>query len=221
MKLKTINYDGFIGPKSKILSYQEYINYFDVNRMDCGNGIEPDNEFRDYYLFIQTYLPKSYFNIARPSMLDSFSFMGFNEKQIPDEVLVKFELIGKGEVENTKSFIFKPWIINIENQANSNHLEKFHLYMPDYIFYSIIDKAIFMEQFNWNQLSQLRVLKDVDKNEFKKFGLTTETVETMNFTTRSNESIIETDKSLQKKIKSIKPKFSIEEKYYDVFARYF
>ncbi|MCB0743116.1 MAG: hypothetical protein KDC67_04370 [Ignavibacteriae bacterium] len=206
--------------KIKTLNYNEYLKYFEINRIDCGIGIEQDDEFPEYYLNAQTFLPKSYFDI-NPNIHDSIYFWSFNENQIPDEVLVKFELFGIGNIGENKAFIFKPWIVNIDNPYNCEYMEQFHLFMPDYIFYLIIDKAIFMEQFNWDQLSQLRVIKDIDKNEFKKFGLTTDTVETLPFTMKSHDLIIELDKSLQSKIKNDEAEHTIKEKYYTKFQKYF
>ena len=95
---------------------------------------------------------------------------------IPDEIHVKFELFGIGSIGNRKAFVFKPWIINIDNPNIYNNLEKLHLFIPDYLFYNLIERLIFIEQFNWDQLNNLRVLEDISETEFEQFGLNKPTV---------------------------------------------
>jgi RimJ/RimL family protein N-acetyltransferase len=159
--------------KPKKLSYKDYLKYFQFNRHETGCGVETERESWENFLWLQTFLPKNYFE------LNSFDFISntfMPVDSIPDEIHVKFELFGIGSIGNRKAFVFKPWIINIDNPNIYNNLEKLHLFIPDYLFYNLIERLIFIEQFNWDQLNNLRVLEDISETEFEQFGLNKPTV---------------------------------------------
>lgn len=157
----------------KKLSYKEYLKYFQFNRHETGCGVQTEKESWENFLWLQTFLPKDYFDI------NPFSFIGnpfMSENSIPNEIHIKFELFGIGTIGNRIAFVFKPWIINIDNPYVYNQLENFHLFIPDYLFYNLIERLIFIEQFNWEQLNNLRVLEDISVTEFEQFGLNKPTV---------------------------------------------
>lgn len=79
----------------RLLFLEEYNKHFNLEEPDTGCGIETDNETGDNYFFIQIFLPKSFFNIS------PLTFLGnplVNENNIPNDILVKLELFGIGEV---------------------------------------------------------------------------------------------------------------------------
>lgn len=149
------------------LNYQEYREHFQFNRPDTGCGIEVENKTLDKCFCIQTYIPKSFlFNI--PYNTDTFVI---DWDSIPQEIHIKFELFATGSIGDAKSYIFKPWLLNIENITTCRILERFHLFIPNYLFYNLINRLIFQEQHTWKQLHELRIIQDTREAEFTKFGL--------------------------------------------------
>ena len=86
-------------------------------------------------------------------------------------IRIKFELFGLGMIGNVLSFIFKPWIISISNISICEILEDFHLFMPNYLFSNLIKLRMYLDLFNWNQLEEVRVIKDMPRDIFENCGI--------------------------------------------------
>ncbi|MBS1571847.1 MAG: GNAT family N-acetyltransferase [Bacteroidetes bacterium] len=154
--------------KVKLLHLDEYNEYFNFTTPETGSGIEHDRDSGDNYFFIQIFLPVKYFD------LDPFLFTlnpFIREHDVPDSIHIKFELFGIGKAGMTRSFIFKPWIINVNNPAALRHFEDFLLYIPEKIFFNLSMRLIFIEQFSLPQLKKVRVYEDISDLEFIQFGL--------------------------------------------------
>ncbi|WP_461638790.1 GNAT family N-acetyltransferase [Labilibaculum euxinus] len=152
----------------KKLSLDEYEEYFQFIEDNTGCGIETEQGTWEEFFWIQVYLPRSYFYID-PSFFEVNPFI--TDDDLPEIIQVKFELFGIGHIEKRKSFVFKPWIIGIDNPNIYTQLENFLLFIPDNLFFNLIRRSIFLEQFTWGQLSKIRVLQDIKDTEFDQFGL--------------------------------------------------
>lgn len=152
----------------KKLSFDEYEEYFQFIEDNTGCGIETEQGTWEEFFWIQVYLPRSYFYID-PSFFEANPFI--TDDDLPEKIQVKFELFGIGHIEKRKSFVFKPWIIGIDNPNIYSQLENFLLFIPDNLFLNLIRRSIFLEQFTWDQLSKIRVLQDIRETEFEQFGL--------------------------------------------------
>ena len=162
--------------RSKILTADNYLENFNFQEQGTGAGIEQEPDSGESYLFVQTYLPKSFLNID----LDHRSFMDnpfiknyFTSEfeKLPDKIFVKFELFGIGSLGDHEAYIFKPWVIGIDNPSMYYSIERFHLYFPSTLFYNLIERLIFLEELNQESFRTIRVLQDLHTNSFQRFGL--------------------------------------------------
>lgn len=156
--------------KVKLLTNKDYFKYFNILKDGTGCGIEKETETRENFLWAQTFLPKDFFEVAEPSPFSS-EFLRRHLVYIPNQVHVKFELFGIGRIDDVETFIFKPWVLNVDIPALYQYLENFHLYVPSLLFYNLIENMIFLDQLNQNDFKHIRVLQDISTDTFKKFGL--------------------------------------------------
>lgn len=153
---------------TRLLIINEYHRYFKFNQPETGCGIAKDNDVGDDYFFIQTFSPNSYFNI-NPLAFIANPFI--RESDVPEQIHIRFELFAIGSVGDIRSFIFKPWIVNIDNPLMLQHLEDFVLFVPEKLFFNLVLRLIFLEQFSLLQLQNVRVFKNLSSEEFVQFGL--------------------------------------------------
>lgn len=154
----------------KLLTIKEYFDHFNFQEYGTGCGIETEPESGEFYLWAQTFLPKDFFNLDHHSLIFN-PFLRHQIEDIPDQVQVKFELFGIGSLDDVEAFIFKPWVVNIDNPILFQLLENFHLFVPSTLFYNLIERLIFLEQIDPNVFGHIRILQDIPSNTFQKFGL--------------------------------------------------
>ena len=154
----------------KILTVDNYFKYFNFNEQNTTCGIEREPESGENFFSAQIYLPKDFFNLDQ----SSFRFnplMRFQLESLPDKILVKLELFAIGSIGKEEAFIFKPWIIGIDNPMIYGPLESFHLFFPSTLFYNFMERLIFLEQLNLDSFEHIRILQDIPTNTFQRFGL--------------------------------------------------
>lgn len=154
----------------KLLIIKDYLDSFHFQQNGTGCGIEQEPESGENYFWAQTFLPKDFFNIDHPSLIFN-PFLRHQIDDIPDQVQVKFELFGIGTLDDVEAFIFKPWVVNVDNPMLFQLLENFHLFIPSTLFYNLIERLIFLEQINLNDFRHIRILQDIPPNTFQRFGL--------------------------------------------------
>lgn len=150
--------------KSKILTLEDYTELFCYNDIK----IEIEDVSNERYLAIFVNLPKQWFDFNK-------SKIGFPSDQLleicPSEIKIMFELFGRGFVDRSDAFIFKPWVLNIENQFLFDLFESFHLYIIDKLFYQLIFAKVFTEKLFLDDFNQARILKDLDEKYWSMHGL--------------------------------------------------
>ena len=154
----------------KLLTTEDYFAYFSFQEYGTGCNVEQEPESGENYFCAETFLPKSYFDLDHPSLLFN-PFIRHQLDDIPDKIQIKFELFGIGSLDNVEAFIFKPWVINIDNPMLYQVLESFHLFVPNTLFYNLIERLIFLEQINPSNFKYIRILQDIPSNTFQKFGI--------------------------------------------------
>ncbi len=154
----------------KLLTIKDYFDRFNFQEYGTGCGIETEPESRENYLWAQTFLPKDFFNLDHPSLIFN-PFLRHQIEDIPDQVQVKFELFGIGSLDDVEAFIFKPWVVNVDNPMLFQLLENFHLFVPSTLFFNLIERLIFLEQLDPNVFRHIRILQDIPTNTFQRFGL--------------------------------------------------
>ena len=155
---------------NRLLTRKEYFNYFNFHENGTGCGIEQELESGEYYLFAQVFLPQEYF-IANNTDLKFNPFLRNQLEFAADKIQVKFELFGIGNVDDCEAFVFKPWVVNVENPILFQLLEDFHLFIPSTLFYNLITRLIFIDQLNQDDFKSIRVLQDISLDTFQLFGL--------------------------------------------------
>lgn len=154
----------------KLLTIKDYFERFNFQEYGTGCGIETEPDSGENYLWAQTFLPKDFFNLDHPSLIFN-PFLRHQIEDIPDQVQVKFELFGIGSLDDVEAFIFKPWVVNVDNPMLFQLLEGFHLFVPSTLFYNLIDRLIFLEQIDPSVFRHIRILQDIPSNTFQRFGL--------------------------------------------------
>jgi RimJ/RimL family protein N-acetyltransferase len=154
----------------KLLTIKNYFDRFNFQENGTGCGFETEPESGENYLWVQTFLPKDFFNLDHPSLIFN-PFLRHQIEDIPDQVQVKFELFGIGSLDDVEAFIFKPWVVNVDNPMLFQLLEGFHLFVPSTLFYNLIERLIFLEQIDPNIFRHIRILQDIPSNTFQRFGL--------------------------------------------------
>lgn len=160
----------------KILTADNYFKNFHFQEQGTGCGIEQEPDSGENYLFAQTYLPTDFFNLDHPSLIFN-PFIKHQLESLPDKILVKFELFAIGSIQEKEAYIFKPWVIDIDNPMLFGFLENFHLFFPSTLFYNFIERLLFMEQINQETFKHIRILQDIPSNTFQRFGLDKKNVE--------------------------------------------
>lgn len=154
----------------KLLTINDFIEYFKFQENETGCGIEQEPESRENYFWAQTFLPKDYFDLDHPSI--SFNPMIRQLlRYVPEQIHIKFELFAIGNLDDKEAFVFKPWVLNIDNPMLFGLFEGFHLFIPSTLFYNLIDRLIFLEQINPATFQFIRILQDLPPNAFECFGL--------------------------------------------------
>jgi len=156
--------------QAKLLTIKDYFDRFNFQEYGTGCGIETEPESSENYLWAQIFLPKDFFNLDRPSLIFN-PFLRYQIDDIPDQVQVKFELFGIGCLDDVEAFIFKPWVVNVDNPRLFQLLENFHLFVPGILFFNLIERLIFLEQLDPNVFRHIRILQDIPANTFQRFGL--------------------------------------------------
>lgn len=159
----------------KLLTKKDYFQYFNTYKSGTVCGIEREPGSGENYFYVQTFLPKNFF-ITELQKNYFNPFFGNIIDVIPDHIQVKFELFGIGEVDGLEAFIFKPWVVNINDPNIYNILENFNLFFPSTLFYHLISGQIFIENLDPKIFNYIRVLQDISENTFDRFGLNRETV---------------------------------------------
>lgn len=154
----------------KLLTIKDYFELFSFQRPGTGCGIETEPESGENYLFVETSIAQDFFNLDQPSLILN-PFLRLQIQNLPDQVEVKFELFGIGSINNIEAFIFKPWVLNVDNPMLFQLLENFHLFVPSTLFYNLVERQIFLEQLNPNVFRHIRILQDIPTNTFQRFGL--------------------------------------------------
>ena len=152
----------------KLLCLDDYDKYFYFNQPETGCGFEMDRDIGDNYFFIQTFLPKSFFDIIP---MDFIANPFVRETDVPENIHVKFELFGIGLAGKTRVFVFKPWIVNVDNLMLLTNLESSLFFIPEKIFFNLVLRLLFLEQFTLPQLHGVRVFEEIQSNDFNQFGL--------------------------------------------------
>jgi RimJ/RimL family protein N-acetyltransferase len=159
----------------KLLTIRDYFDFFNFQDYGTGCGIDTETDSCENYFWAQTFLPKIFFDLENEDLIKNAFFVNQIEN-IPERIQVKFELFGIGNIGNFEAFIFKPWVVNIDNPMLFNMLESFHLFVPGVLFYNLIERLIFLEQLNPNVFESIRILQDIPTNTFCRFGLDREFV---------------------------------------------
>lgn len=154
----------------KLLRIKDYFDHFNFEEYGTGCGIETEHESGENYLWAQIFLPKDFFNLDHPISIFN-PFLRNQIEDIPDQVQVKFELFGIASLDDVEAFIFKPWVVNVDNPMLFQLLEGFHLFVPSTLFYNLIERLIFLEQIDPNVFRHIRILQDIPSNTFQRFGL--------------------------------------------------
>jgi len=154
----------------KLLTIKDYFERFNFQEYETGCGIKTEPQSRENYLYAQTFLPKKFFDLNHPSLIFN-PFLRDLIENIPDQVQVKFELFGIGSIADIEAFIFKPWVVNVDNPMLFQILENFHLFVPSTLFYNLIERLIFLKQLDLNIFRHIRILQDIPTNTFQRFGL--------------------------------------------------
>jgi RimJ/RimL family protein N-acetyltransferase len=156
--------------RPKLLTINTYLTNFNFQESWAGCGIDKDIETGKNYFFVQTALPKSFYDID--SINPFFNpFLIQQVEDIPDQVHIKFELFSIGKVGEIDAFIFKPWVLNVDNPYLFPLLEGFNLFIPSTLFYNLIERSLFAEQISKNDFIYTSVLRDIPSNAFQRFGL--------------------------------------------------
>jgi RimJ/RimL family protein N-acetyltransferase len=148
----------------KLLTTNEYFKRFYFQESGTGCGIEIESHSGENYFWVQIFLPLDFFD------LDNIKGLHLHPL-LPDSIQIKFELIGVGSIVGTEAFIFKPWVVNLDNPNLFQFFEDFQLFIPSILFYNLLERLIFIEQFDIDDFEYIRVLKDISSKTFQKFGL--------------------------------------------------
>lgn len=135
---------------------------------------------------------------------------------IPDKLFFKFELYGQCTINGNPAFVFKPWIINVQNEIAARDLERFHLFLPSFFIQHLIDQHIFLEALQWKTIRNTRVLTDLDlgyedlnNDDFSPF----EKIRTKN--------LFELDNNFRKSLNGQESNIKLSDKAYRKFQLYF
>src|SRR5690606_26100986 len=121
-----------------------------------------------------------------------------------------------------QSFIFKPWILNIDNQFVVRDMERFHLFIPAYFFHHILDKHIFMEAFKWEDISNIRIIEEIQSSKTVDLTSLYEENDVSHFARVRSINLYEVDQILHEKIrKSNQTKLDINENHKARYLKYF
>lgn len=146
-----------------------------IMQNDVALGYERDRRLQDVYLIIDMYLPKSFFKLERtPTDIFSISNRSIPDhlkNLVPEQVNLNLEMFAAGEVDGTNVFYFKPWVTNIKNDDILPYIENFIMVAPRRIILSLIGNALFLDEFEREQIKRFRVLEDLSDLNFNHFGL--------------------------------------------------
>ncbi len=151
--------------KAEILPLDLYLKSFNIFAPKSAFGITSEEGTFEQYFFVQTIIPKS-FILSVQNNLNSY-----NIRNLPDEILIRFELFGKGNLNSGEAYVFKPWAAGIDDPDIYEIIESFILFMPCKLFYHMISFLIFAGRLNTTQFNTTRVLEDIPLNSFSLSGL--------------------------------------------------
>lgn len=119
----------------------------------------------EFFFCFEMHVSEEYFNI--PAVLN-----GFMELSFPYGIHYRFRLMKIGSIDNQRSFFFRPNCLSEKDEEIYNQLEDFILILPDYIFFAMIERCVFLKKFDYKNLYGLQVINELDLDEFHKFGIT-------------------------------------------------
>lgn len=154
---------------NKILTVEDFNKNFTFHENDTGGDIGYEKNSMEYYLFLQVFLPIDFFNVKEK--LGFLNSLIFNQANFSERIKLKLELFGEGKIDNAKAYIFKPWVMNIDDSRLYYLFEDFFLFIPEKLFYHIVARLVFLNFLNPVDFKNIRILQDLDTKEFYKFGI--------------------------------------------------
>ena len=155
----------------RLLTTNEYFKGFYFQEPGTGCGIETESHSGENYFWVQVFLPVEFFNVENRELFNNDPYLGYALSNIPDQIQVKFELFGIGSIGDTEAFVFKPWVVNIDNPILFPFFEDFHLFIPSVLFYNLIGRLLFFEEINQTDFVYIRILQDIPSDTFQKYGV--------------------------------------------------
>jgi RimJ/RimL family protein N-acetyltransferase len=155
----------------RLLTTNEYFKSFYFQEHGTGCGIETESYSGENYFWVQVFLPVEFFNLESVRLFNNDPYLGHALSNIPDQIQVKFELFAIGSIGDTEAFVFKPWVVNIDNPILFQFFEDFHLYIPSVLFYNLIARLLFFEEINQSDFVYIRILQDIPSDTFQRYGV--------------------------------------------------
>jgi RimJ/RimL family protein N-acetyltransferase len=155
----------------RLLTTNDYFKHFYFQEYGTGCGIETESQTGENYFWVQIFLPVDFFDLDKVERINFDPFLRNQISNIPDLIQVKFELFGIGSVGEVEAFVFKPWVVNIDNPILFQFFEDFHLFIPSVMFYNLIARLLFFEQLNQSDFDYIRILQDIPSTTFQRYGI--------------------------------------------------
>jgi RimJ/RimL family protein N-acetyltransferase len=157
--------------RPKLLTTNEYFKHFYFQENGTGCGIETESQTGQHYFWVQIFLPINFFDLDKVERINFDPLLQNQLSNIPDVIQIKFELFGIGSVGEVEAFIFKPWVLNIDNPILFHFFEDFPLFIPSIMFYNLITRLLFFEQLNQYDFDHIRILLDIPSITFQRYGI--------------------------------------------------
>lgn len=174
--------------QAKILDADEFEKYFSFDAQDVSYSVKYDTENSENYFNIQLFLPKSFFDLDCSNVYLSAHEINRN---ITENIFLNLELFAIGQLGTETAYIFRPWVIGIENSMIVAYLENFHLFIHGKLFHNLLERLLFIELLSKDNLYDIRILEEIPVKTFQRFGLdsTKLDIDSNSFNTRSNLQI--------------------------------
>ncbi len=206
--------------KYKILDYQNYLDFFIHSETEILIENSPSGE---EVLLIEVFLPKEY--LKDQIQLDGGGFDHFLSQGavIPEKLQMNLELFAIGDINGLEIFLFKPRIINIENQVVRLSMQnKFHFLMPYYLFHHYLDRLLFMDVLTWqDDLKNLRIIKDLKNSDMVDLRNPHNARDFSPFESIRKAGIEEVDDIVSFSYMGTTPKINVKPEYYSKYRDYF
>ena len=145
--------------KAKYLNFEDYNKYFCDLSTSCGSEVVLIPPFEEYFV-IQTDLPPTF----------------FDESCYDRNIKVKFELLCKCKTGDKVGYIFKPWVVNIQDPKLYSQFEQFIMILHEKLFFNMLVFYIWAEYYTINKFKRLRVISEIPNELFSCFGLNQKTI---------------------------------------------